>query len=72
MPSCQPIPPEHIYGTWRQGFTEILVESPSDSIYVKTPSLVQYDGTDYISEIVTAEVEIMEVLAKNPHPVICK
>ena len=70
--NCKPIPPNHVHGTWRKGFMEIPTESISDSFYVKTPSLLQYDGTDYITEIVTAEVEIMEVLAKNPHPNICE
>ena len=57
-----------VYATWRQDITEVMTPLPSNT-FVKTP--------DYLSELsrldlINAEINILELLSKTPHPNICK
>ena len=57
-----------VYAAWRQDITEVMTPLPSNT-FVKTP--------DYLSEspkhdLINAEINILELLSKTPHPNICK
>ncbi|KIM43533.1 hypothetical protein M413DRAFT_25886 [Hebeloma cylindrosporum] len=69
---AQPIPKEHMYPLWRVDITEVQTPLPSD-VYIKiNHGLVNYEGTPHLVELLNAEIDILETLAKNPHPNICK
>ena len=62
------LPNDLVYAAWRQDITEVMTPLPSN-IFVKTP--------DYLSELskpdlTNAEINILELLSKTPHPNICK
>jgi hypothetical protein len=57
-----------VYASWRQDVTEVMTPLPSNT-FVKTP--------DYLSELskldlVNAEINILALLSKTPHPNIFK
>lgn len=57
-----------VYAAWREDITEVTMPLPRNT-FVKTP--------EYLSELskpdlINAEINILELLSKTPHPNVCK
>ncbi|KAI8629103.1 kinase-like domain-containing protein [Xylariaceae sp. FL1651] len=66
-----PIPMNDVSPPFSASFTQ-APEPPSDLHYIKTPSLLPYDGSEEVSRDISAqvltEIAACEVLMKHPHP----
>jgi hypothetical protein len=62
------IPENHLFPPWRYTHTEAQ-QPPSPDVYVKKhyAALRDYDGTPYATELIMAEVKVLEVISKKAH-----
>ncbi|KAF8149171.1 kinase-like domain-containing protein [Crassisporium funariophilum] len=69
----QHIPQNHLFPHWCDTFTEAQQPLSTD-VYVKKHygALLGYDGTPYASELVMAEIEVLEIISKKDHPNVIK
>ena len=60
------IPENHLFPPWRDTLTEAQ-QHLSPDVYVKKHygALRGYDGTPYVTELVMAEIEALEVISKG-------
>lgn len=61
-----------MYPLWREDITEVQTPLPSDIFIKIRQGLITYDGTLRLVDLINAEIDIMEILSKKPHPNICK
>ncbi|EPQ58795.1 kinase-like protein, partial [Gloeophyllum trabeum ATCC 11539] len=66
----EPVPFNHIWGKWHAGLTDAPSPLPGD-VYVKSPTFVEWNGTDFIGKAFLMEAELWEHFKKLPHPNIC-
>jgi hypothetical protein len=66
------IPKEHLFPLWREDITEVPTPLPSDIFIKVNQGLITYNGTPDLVDLINAEIDMMEMLSKEPHPNICK